>query len=261
MPTDYENSSGWRRSDLSTNGHGIQSDPSFLLTVNTRWRFYAVVKTNSAPACRGLQLSGFDRLSSLPPTMFTASSRCRIRYIVLIALSCVAAIAMLPGLSSAGADTSPPSPPAHLALGLEPWSGESKPEFNLERLRGGRDQLSLYKHRIVLVHFFATWCANCHDGIAALQRLTEQVNDQSIVVLAIDVADLDLRARRYFEKNRVNFPVLLDRDRETAKAWDVYSLPATFILDKSLTVKYWTETSPDWSQPEIVKFLHDLASR
>lgn len=86
--------------------------------------------------------------------------------------------------------------------------------------------------------FFATRCVSCRDEITSLQRLTEQLKRQAIAVLAIDVSDLDLRPKRYFETIPVGFPVLLDRDREIAKARDVYSLPMTLILDKSLSPNY-----------------------
>jgi peroxiredoxin len=170
---------------------------------------------------------------------------------------------MLPNLSSAATRSPEPlqSPEQLAFVGLKNWNGDSKPHFNLNQLQGGQGQLSQYRGRIVIVHFFATWCAGCHDEVTSLQRLTEQLKRRAIAVLAIDVADLDLRAKRDFDNNRVDFPILLDRDRETAKAWDVYSLPMTFLLDKSLSPKYWSEASLDWSRPEIIYFLHGLANQ
>lgn len=231
------------------------------MTARMRKRFYATVKMNSAPACRGLQLSSFGSLSSPQATIFTAASKAAIRYLFVAVLSCAATVAMLPGLSNAAKNSPAPSPAQLAFMGLKDWNGGPKPHFDLEQLRGGHGQLSQYRDCIVLVHFFATWCASCHDEITSLQRLIEQLKSRAVAILAIDVADLDLRAKRYFENNRVGFPILLDRERETAKAWDVYSLPMTFILDKSLRPKYWTETSLDWNRPEIVDFLHGLASR
>jgi len=152
-----------------------------------------------------------------------------------------------------------PTPSLLAPSGLKDWSGESKPSFNLEQLQGGQRQLGNFDSGIVLVHFFATWCANCHEEITSLQKLAGQLSDKAVMILAIDVADIDLRARRYFKINPVMFPVLLDRDRKTATAWDVYSLPMTFILDKSRKPKYVAEDSLDWSRPDVVEFIDTLA--
>ncbi|MFZ5680239.1 MAG: TlpA disulfide reductase family protein [Pseudomonadota bacterium] len=196
------------------------------------------------------------------PTILAAAFKAAIRYLVLVAIPYAAIMSVMPGLSGVAASslTPPPLPAPLVSMGLKDWNGESKPLFSLEQLRGEQGHLSQYRHRIVLVHFFATWCASCHDEIISLQQLNEQVKDQSISILAVDVADLDMRAKRYFENNRVSFPILLDRERETAKAWGVYSLPMTFILDKSLNPKYWVEGSLDWSHPEIASFLYALTN-
>jgi len=205
-----------------------------------RRRFYINVKKNYSPACRGFEHSGFNRFSSSQLTSFTATSEETYRYLFLCVLSCAVAIATLSNLSSA-ATTSPATPqsPAQLVfVELEDWNGDSRPHFNLGLLQGGQGQLSQYRGCILIMLFFATRCVSCRDEITSLQRLTEQLKRQAIAVLAIDVSDLDLRPKRYFETIPVGFPVLLDRDREIAKARDVYSLPMTLILDKSLSPNY-----------------------
>ena len=86
--------------------------------------------------------------------------------------------------------------------------------------------------RVVLVHFFATWCEPCREELPALRRLVERAVRQPVTVLAISVAEVPMRAcARFIESTPVNFPVLLDQDRAVAKAWDVYTLPTTFVLD------------------------------
>jgi peroxiredoxin len=208
-------------------------------------------------------LSGSGLSLSHLPTIFTAAFRAAISYFIIVAFPYATIMLVTPSLfrAAAGSSIPPPLPAPLVLMGMKYWDGESKPLFCLDQLQGGQSQLGHYRNSIVLVHFFATWCASCHDEITSLQQLNGQLKDQSVSILAVDVADLDVRAKRYFKNNRVNFPILLDREREIAKAWGVYSLPVTFILDKSLTPKYWVENNLDWNRPEIIGFLQSMVSQ
>ncbi|MCC6947615.1 MAG: TlpA family protein disulfide reductase [Bradyrhizobiaceae bacterium] len=141
---------------------------------------------------------------------------------------------------------------------LKPWIGEPNPAFTLDDLTGQRRSLEEFKGKIVLVHFFATWCAPCVDEITSLQKLVRQARGKPLAVVAVDVAEVELRVRAFFEKLPVDFPVLLDRDRTITKAWEVVGLPTTFVLDASLTPKLFVEGDLDWSHPDIVKKLEAL---
>jgi thiol-disulfide isomerase/thioredoxin len=155
----------------------------------------------------------------------------------------------------------PTATPARLeVLGLKAVQGQLRPSFRLDQLQGDKEALGQFREKIVLVHFFATWCAPCRDELALLQTMADQLQDYPVAVVAIDVANLDLRAKGYFKSSAVSFPVLIDRDRRTAFAWNVYSLPATFILDQSLQPKYIAEDSIDWSRSDIIEFIRNLAS-
>lgn len=142
--------------------------------------------------------------------------------------------------------------------GLQLWEGEAGPAFALDDLAGQRRHLDEFRGKVVLVHFFATWCVPCVDEITSLQRLTERSRGRPLVVVAIDVAEVDLRVRAFFEKLPVDFPVLLDRDRAVTRAWDVVSLPSTFVLDTELRPRLATATDLDWTAPEIVARLEAL---
>ncbi len=144
------------------------------------------------------------------------------------------------------------------AAGLLPWDGEAGPAFALDDLAGQRRHLGEFRGKVVLVHFFATWCAPCVDEMTSLQKLTARTRGRPLVVVAIDVAEVELRVRAFFEALPVDFPVLLDRDRAVTKAWDVVSLPTTFVLDAELRPRLATATDLDWTAPGTVARLEAL---
>jgi peroxiredoxin len=141
---------------------------------------------------------------------------------------------------------------------LTPWSGGPAPGFTLDALSGGRMDLSDYRGRVVLLHFFATWCEPCRAETAALQRLTDRMAGKPVMVLAVDVAEVDGRVRRFFEAERINFPIVLDRDRAVTRAWQVFALPTTVVLDRELVPRLVAEGDVDWDRPAIDDVLGRL---
>jgi thiol-disulfide isomerase/thioredoxin len=131
------------------------------------------------------------------------------------------------------------------AAELQRWTAGRQSTFSLPTIAGTTAELESERGHIVLVHFFATWCEPCREELPALNRLAARSNGD-VKVLAIAVADADQRVQRFFETTPVDFPVLLDRDRAVAKAWNVTTLPATFVLDASLQPKLVVETDCAW---------------
>ena len=144
------------------------------------------------------------------------------------------------------------------AAELQRWSGGAQPVFSLPNTTGADVALEAARGHVVLVHFFATWCEPCREELPALNRLAARANG-NVKVLAIAVADADQRVQRFFETTPVDFPILLDRDRAVAKAWNVATLPTTFVLDASLQPKFVVETDFAWDTIDSSKLAGSSA--
>jgi thiol-disulfide isomerase/thioredoxin len=129
------------------------------------------------------------------------------------------------------------------AAELQPWSGGAQPIFSLPTATGANVALEAARGHVVLVHFFATWCESCREELPALNRLAARAGGNA-TVLAIAVADADRSVQRFFAAAPVDFPILLDRDRVVAKAWNIATLPTTFVLDGSLQPTFSKPISP-----------------
>lgn len=153
-----------------------------------------------------------------------------------------------------------PLPAASAAVrpALEPWSNPSPAPFSLDGLHGSRHSLNALKGKVVLLHFFATWCEPCVAEMASLQQLARRTRDRPLAILAINVAEVDLRVRAFFDRHPVDFPVVLDRDRAVARAWGVSALPSTVVLDARLQPRLVVEGDLDWSRPDIVATIEAL---
>lgn len=135
---------------------------------------------------------------------------------------------------------------------LAPLAGDEKPAFLLDDLNGRPRGLKDFEGRAVIVHFFATWCEPCVRELASLRQLAASKPKAPPAIVAIDVAEVDLKVRAFFEKLPVDFPVLLDRDRAVARAWQVHALPTSFVLDADLVPRFYVEGDLDWTRADVL---------
>lgn len=131
---------------------------------------------------------------------------------------------------------------------LKAWRGPA-PKFALADARGVRHALAADPAAITIIHFFATWCESCREELPSLARLAGRAGAAARVI-AISVAEPDMRVRRFLAKTETGFPVLLDRDRSVARAWGVATLPTSFVLDGALAPMLAAETGIDWDRFE-----------
>ena len=145
-------------------------------------------------------------------------------------------------------------------LELKRWTDGDKPPFILSTIDGARFNLATSRDQVILVHFFATWCEPCREELPALRRLVAGSAGGRLAVVAISVAEVPLRVKRFLEQTPVSFPVLLDSDRAVAKAWGVNSLPTTFVLDGKLKTHFAIERDFDWDRLDVDDLLRKLSA-
>ena len=114
-----------------------------------------------------------------------------------------------------------------------PEVGYVPPNFVLPALEG--DPVDLHQvigeSRIVLVNFWATWCAPCRYELPMLEKLYEKYKNDGFVVLAVSVDETRELLDEYVKRNPFTFPVLHDFTHSAQSRFQVTGLPTSIILD------------------------------
>ncbi|HET7020679.1 MAG TPA: TlpA disulfide reductase family protein [Xanthobacteraceae bacterium] len=137
-------------------------------------------------------------------------------------------------------------------------AGSPQSSFALPSLDGPAIELTRLRGRIVLIHFFATWCEPCRAEMASLRDLQARLDGRPFAIVPISVAEVDGAVRRFFANESLPFAVLLDRDRSVARAWGIHTLPSSVVLDRTLKPRFMAEGDVDWARPDVMKILSDL---
>lgn len=83
-----------------------------------------------------------------------------------------------------------------------------------------------------------------------MERLRQSLAGKPFEILAVNLAEPAARIERFLEKVPVGFPLLLDRDTATAKAWKARILPASFLIGRDGRIRYAHFGEFDWSSDE-----------
>jgi peroxiredoxin len=144
---------------------------------------------------------------------------------------------------------------------LKPWAGVVTPPLELADLDGKTHRLADYRGKAVLINFWATWCKPCRDEMPSIERLRVSLQDQPFSVLAVNVGESAEAARRFADTMPLGFPLLLDRDTRTSRAWGARILPATFLVGPDGVARFSYLGELDWAQPEVRAVVEKLIRR
>jgi peroxiredoxin len=140
--------------------------------------------------------------------------------------------------------------------------GDRAPDFRLLSLEGKTVSLSSFRGRVVMVHFWATWCPPCVEEIPTLERLNRTFADRDFDILAVSVDEGGANAvASFMKKNRLSLPVLLSPDRSAASLYGTFKFPETYLVDREGIVRKKLIGAVDWTHPEAQQFVRAMLDR
>jgi cytochrome c biogenesis protein CcmG/thiol:disulfide interchange protein DsbE len=108
------------------------------------------------------------------------------------------------------------------------------PDFALQDTSGATVKLSDYRGKVVLLNFWATWCAPCREEIPWFVDFEREYKDRNFAVLGVsmDARGWDV-VKPYTERHQINYPVMLGDAGVNTRYGGADALPVTFMIDRS----------------------------
>jgi peroxiredoxin len=134
---------------------------------------------------------------------------------------------------------------------------KTAPPFVRKDLSGHRIDLKQLRGKVVLLNFWATWCAPCQVELPRFQAWQTKYGAQGLQVLTISMDDEKAQVRRTVRRLHLDVPVMMG-DAKLGEAYGgVLGLPVTFLIgrDGMIAAKLKGETDLDALESRVKKLL------
>lgn len=116
--------------------------------------------------------------------------------------------------------------------------GQPAPSFVLDCLDGKTLQLSNLIGKVVVLDFWASWCATCIQTLPKLQQVVDLFPAEEVQLIAVNVQEAEARVKVAADQLGLTMPVALDRDGTTTARYSATSIPQTIVIDAQGIVRY-----------------------
>jgi len=131
------------------------------------------------------------------------------------------------------------------------------PAISLTDIEGKRLDLSDYKGKVVVLDFWATWCAPCREEIPGFVEMQEKYASQGFSVIGVSMDDEPGPVVEFYKEFKMNYPVAVGNPRIGELYGGILGLPTTFLIgrDGRIYAKHTGGVNPALIEEEVQQLL------
>lgn len=116
-------------------------------------------------------------------------------------------------------------------------TGDLAPDFELITLAGETVKLSDYRGKKVMLNFWASWCPPCRSEMPHMENYyTDNKESDNMEILAVNMTKTEKNkvesAKEFVDEYKLSFPILLDKDSEVMKMYQIKVYPTSYIINE-----------------------------
>jgi cytochrome c biogenesis protein CcmG/thiol:disulfide interchange protein DsbE len=138
-----------------------------------------------------------------------------------------------------------------------PRIGSSAPDFTVQDA-DRKIALNQFRGKVVVLNFWATWCAPCIEEMPSLVQMQERLKDRGVTVLAVSVDSDSGSYQRFLRDHNISLLTIRDEKQQSNNLYGTFKFPETYVIDRGGVMRRKFIGAVDWSRPEVIDFLSKL---
>lgn len=137
------------------------------------------------------------------------------------------------------------------------------PPFSITTIDGRRISLDSLAGKVILVDFWAMWCAPCVEALPQLREIVHRLKDEPFVVLSISLDADEHKWRDFVVKNQMTWPQYRDGsvNGPIATVFGITAVPATFTIDGDGVLRIQHIKENGFVESELKKLIADAKTK
>jgi len=137
-------------------------------------------------------------------------------------------------------------------------AGDTAPDFSITTDTGKTVTRDTFGGKLLVLNFWATWCAPCIEEIPTLDAFQRQFAKQGVVVLGVSIDRNEKVYRRFLDRAQVSFQTARDPEANISASYGTFQVPETYIIDRSGKVIEKVISNQNWMDPEFLARMRRL---
>jgi thiol-disulfide isomerase/thioredoxin len=133
---------------------------------------------------------------------------------------------------------------------------QADPNWTFWSVDGAETKLAQFHGKVVLLHFWATWCAPCVKELPSIEKLQSKLAGQPVAFVLVSSEDRKV-VKQFLQMKKSSLPSYVTQN--SAPASVAFELPTTLILSPDGFVAYRHSGMADWDDPSCISFILKLS--
>jgi thiol-disulfide isomerase/thioredoxin len=139
--------------------------------------------------------------------------------------------------SAAPVASAEPGPAVEEAPAIAAGNDRPAPSFALDSITT-RGKVGIVPGKVMIVDFWATWCAPCTKSFPLLQALYVKYKSKGLEIASVNVDEEKDEIAAFAKNHGATFPIAWDQSRKIAGLYKPPMMPSTYVVDKNGVIRH-----------------------